>query len=85
MGWELTSGSPEGPRVVGLGDGLLSTPGKEEMALVEEAISAAHRGVFFFFFFMLFLLFWKDILVQILSERDKMRKSLNVFFFSHGR
>lgn len=50
MGWELTSGSPEGPRVVGLGDGLLSTPGKEEMALVEEAISAAHRGVFFFFF-----------------------------------
>lgn len=50
MGWELTSGSPEGPRVVGLGDGLLSTSGKEEMALVEEAISAAHRGVFFFLY-----------------------------------
>lgn len=53
MGWELTSGSPEGPRVVGLGDGLLSIPGKEEMALVEEAISAAHRGVFFFFLYVI--------------------------------
>lgn len=53
MGWELTSGSPEGPRVVGLGDGLLSTPGKEEMALVEEAISAAHRGAFFFFLYVI--------------------------------
>lgn len=61
MGWELTSGSPEGPRVVGLGDGLLSTPGKEEMALVEEAISAAHRGVFFFFFSLCYFSFFGKI------------------------